>query len=107
MGSDGSELQKVCALRGLLETCAAGIEPTAQNQRPGNTWQLTQRHDLRLMFDIPRYWTDRKYGKPSQRVKAQVDIGLAGLAEKLAAARKRVQAAQNSRLLPEESRLVR
>jgi hypothetical protein len=33
-----------------------------------------QRHDERLLFDILRYWTDRKYGKPSQRVEAKVDV---------------------------------
>jgi hypothetical protein len=35
-------------------------------------WQYlisrARRRDARLTFDILRYWTDRKYGKPSQRV---------------------------------------
>jgi hypothetical protein len=64
-----------------------------------------KQHDARLVFDILRYWTDRKYGKPSQRVEAQVDVGLTGLAERISEIRKRRLAAeQHGRLLPEESR---
>jgi hypothetical protein len=59
-----------------------------------------QQHDARLVFDILRYWTDRKYGKPSQRVDAQVDVGLAGLAEKLSEIRKRRLAAEERICLP-------
>jgi hypothetical protein len=53
-----------------------------------------RRHDARLVFDILRYWTDRTYGKPSQRVQAQVAVGLEGLAERFTEARKRRHAAQ-------------
>jgi hypothetical protein len=61
-----------------------------------------RQHDARLVFDILRYWTDRKYGKPSQRVEAQVDVGLAGLAERISEIRKRRHASeQTPRLLPE------
>ena len=64
-----------------------------------------RQHDARLVFDILRYWTDRKYGKPSQRVEAQVDLGLTGLAERISEIRKRRLAAQQGgRLLSEESR---
>jgi hypothetical protein len=62
-----------------------------------------RQHDARLVFDILRYWTDRKYGKPSQRVEAQVDVGLIGLAERLAEARKRRYAEQDRRLLLENN----
>jgi len=53
-----------------------------------------RRCDARLMFDILRYWTDRKYGKPSQRVEAQVDVSLSGLAERISEARKRRREAE-------------
>lgn len=53
-----------------------------------------QQHDARLVFDILRYWTDRKYGKPSQRVQAQLAVGLESLAERLTEARRRRHAAQ-------------
>jgi hypothetical protein len=55
-----------------------------------------RQHDARLVFDILRYWTDRKYGKPSQRVQAQVAVGLEGLAERLADARKRRHASEQA-----------
>jgi hypothetical protein len=53
-----------------------------------------RQHDARLVFDILRYWTDRKYGKPSQRVQAQVAVGLEGLAERLTEARRRRHASE-------------
>jgi hypothetical protein len=62
-----------------------------------------RRCDARLTFDILRYWTDRKYGKPSQRVEAQVDVGLSGLAERISEVRKRRrEAEERGRLLPKE-----
>jgi hypothetical protein len=63
-----------------------------------------RQHDARLVFDILRYWTDRKYGKPSQRVEAQVDVGLDVLAERIMEGRKRLHAAEQSvHLIPERA----
>jgi len=62
-----------------------------------------KKHDPRLVFDILRYWTDRKYGKPSQRVEAKVDVRLEGLAERINEARRRVHDVEVAeRRLPKE-----
>lgn len=34
-----------------------------------------QNKDARLVFDILKYWTDRRYGKPRQEVSANVQTG--------------------------------
>jgi hypothetical protein len=88
--------------KNLEKTVAEGLFSELGGE--SKAWQYllshAQKHDARLVFDILRYWTDRKYGKPSQRVEARVDVGLVGLAERLAEARKRRSAEQDSRLLP-------
>jgi hypothetical protein len=53
-------------------------------------WQrLLRSSNDRIVLDTLKYLTDRRDGKPVQAVAAQVN-GLSGLADRLAAARKRV-----------------
>jgi hypothetical protein len=67
-------------------------------------WDTLRPQTAWLVSDILRYWTDRKYGKPSQRVEAQVDVGLDGLTERIMEGRKRLHAAEQSgRLIPERA----
>jgi hypothetical protein len=71
-------------------------------------WQYlishAQGHDARLFFDILRYWTDRKYGKPFHRIEAEVDVSADDIVERIIEGRKRMNDARQAGLLPENSR---
>ena len=56
----------------LAETIAKNLfdELGGESKAWNSLAQEARENDLRLTFDILKYWTDRKYGKPMQSVEA-------------------------------------
>jgi hypothetical protein len=56
----------------LAETIAKNLfaEFGGESEAWNSLAQEARKNDLRLTFEILKYWTDRKYGKPKQSVEA-------------------------------------